>query len=128
METNQTQRGRVEILNICGHISSDEVHKLVKMLGALKATESKKVVLDLAVLKNLPTAVIGALIDLIRGLEQDAGRLIMAAPNPNVRVIFDRLGMSPMVTLTESVDEAVEMLQADEKEDPASSDSIPGLS
>ncbi len=113
METKATDRDGVRILKLAGHVSAPEVDALVAELGNLKEVPGGRVVLDMAVLKNLPTSLVGALISLIRQLEKVGGRLVLAAPNANVRVPLDRLGVAPMVAITESVDEAVEMLKGE---------------
>ncbi len=114
METESIDREGVRVLKLSGHISSSERDDLVAELGRFKDTPGSRVVLDMAVLKNLPTAVVGALIDLIRYLENAGGRLVLAAPDAGVRLVLDRLGVAPMVAITESVDEAVEMLKGQE--------------
>ena len=111
MQASSSEREGVRVLKLAGHVSASEVHVLLAELAGLKDAPGGRVVLDMAVLKNLPTAAIGGLIELIRALEQRGGRLVMAAPDAGVRVPLDRLGVSPMVTITESVDEAVEMLR-----------------
>lgn len=111
METQSTDRDGIRVVKISGHVSATEVDALVAELGNLKEVPGGRVVLDMAVLKNLPTSLVGALIELIRQLEKVGGRLVLAAPDANVRVPLDRLGVAPMVAITESVDEAVEMLK-----------------
>jgi anti-anti-sigma factor len=110
MQASTSDQQGVRVLQLSGHVSSSEVHALLAELAKLKDAPDGRVVLDVALLKNLPTAAIGGLIELIRALEQRGGRLVMAAPDSSVRVPLERLGVSPMVTITESVDEAVEML------------------
>ena len=118
MELKDTERDGIRVLKLTGHISASEVDSLVTGLGGLKESPEARVVLDMAVLKNLPTAVVGALIEIIRHVENAGGRLILAAPDANVRVPLDRLGVAPMVTITESVDEAVDMLKKGPAADP----------
>ncbi|MHC4914342.1 MAG: STAS domain-containing protein [Planctomycetota bacterium] len=112
METQVLDRGAVRVLKLSGHIASSEVDALIAEFNELKEVPGARCVLDMAVLKNLPTAIIGALIELIRHLETAGGRLVLAAPDATVRVPLDRLGVAPMVTITESTDEAVELLEA----------------
>ena len=109
MEIQSTDRDGIRVLKLSGHVSAPEVDALVVELGKLKEVPGGRVVLDMAVLKNLPTSVVGALIELIRQLEKAGGRLVLAAPDATVRVPLDRLGVAPMVAITESVDEAVDM-------------------
>jgi anti-anti-sigma factor len=114
METEVLERGSIRILKLSGHINSSEVDALIAEFNKLKDVPGARCVMDMAVLKNLPTAVIGALIELIRHLETAGGRLVLAAPDATVRVPLDRLGIAPMVTITESTDEAVELLESSE--------------
>ncbi len=111
MEADSSDRGEVRVLSIQGHVSASDIHVLVAKLGDMKETPSTRVVLDMTLLKNLPTAVMGALVDLIRSLENVGGRLALAAPGTGVRISLERLGIAPMVAMTESLDEAVNMLR-----------------
>jgi len=110
MEVEVNDRNGIRVLKLVGHVSASEVASLMEELGKLKEAPGARCVLDTSVLKNLPTSAIGTLIELIRHLEGAGGRLILAAPGASIRVPLDRLGVSPMVTITESVDEAVELL------------------
>jgi anti-anti-sigma factor len=110
MEVEVNDRNGVRVLKLVGHVAASEIPSLIEELGKLKEAPDARCVLDTSVLKNLPTSAIGALIELIRHLERAGGRLILAAPGATIRVPLDRLGVSPMVTITESVAEAVEVL------------------
>jgi anti-anti-sigma factor len=110
MEIASTQREGIRIIRLSGHMSASEVDKLVAEFAKLKGQPGVRVILDATVLWNLPTAAVGALVELLRHLENSGGRLVLAAPDANVRVPLDRLGVSPMLSITESLDEAVEML------------------
>ncbi len=117
METEVNHLNGIRALKISGHVAAPDVSELIEKLGQLKETPGARCILDTSLLKNLPTAVIGALIDLIRHLEGSGGRLVLAAPAATVRVPLDRLGITPMVRISESLDEAVEILTKDDRED-----------
>ena len=112
METTVADHNGIRVLQLSGHVGASDLDALIAELGKLKETPGGKAVLDMALLKNLPTAAIGALIELIRSLENVGGRMVLAAPDPRVRVTLDRLGVSPMVAITESLDEALAELAA----------------
>jgi anti-anti-sigma regulatory factor len=112
MKAERWEREGLRYLRLSGHVSAGETDVLVGEFAALGREAGARAVLDLALLKNLPTAVIGSLIALIRALEASGGRLVVAAPSATVLVPLDRLGVSPMVRITESVAEAEELLRS----------------
>lgn len=112
MKTETTTRDGVHILTVSDHVSSAEVESLVAQLGVIRGLGGSWVIIDLADLKNLPTAVIGALIAAIRELEDAGGRLVLASPNTHVRVTLDQLGVAPMVSITEGLNEALVLLKS----------------
>jgi anti-anti-sigma factor len=117
METETRDQDGVSILKLSGHVSASEIDALITELNNLKEAPGARCVLDTTLLKNLPTTVIGALMALIRHLEQAGGRLVLAAPDATVRVSLDRLGVSPMLAITESLDEATAILREEESSD-----------
>ncbi len=113
MEIEVTEHDGIRVLKLLGHVASSEVQELTEELAKLKEVPGGQCVLDTSVLKNLPTSVIGSLIELIRHLENADGRLVLAAPTATVRLPLDRLGVSPMVKITESLDEALDLLRSE---------------
>jgi anti-anti-sigma factor len=114
MEASVTEHDGIRVLKLVGHVAASEVQGLIEELAKLKEAPGGRCVLDTSVLKNLPTSVIGALIELIRHLENTGGRLVLAAPAATVRLPLDRLGVSPMLRITESLDEALDLLKSED--------------
>jgi anti-anti-sigma regulatory factor len=111
METESTSCGGILTMSLSGQVSAADVDVLVAELDGIQAGPGARVALDVQRLVNLPTAAIGALVDLVRRLEGAGGRMALAGPAAGVRVTLKRLGIAPMVTITDSLDEALELLR-----------------
>ena len=115
----QTREG-VIILGLSGRVRSSDVAVLMARLVQIKheaetnPAAPPRVVLDLAGLDNLPTAVVGALIEAIRSVESVGGRFALATPNQPVSVALDRLGVAQLVTTFDSVDKAVAAIRMED--------------
>jgi len=114
MRIETGNRGEVRVLTVLDHVSASDVDALTAELAKLKEPAGTRAVIDMTGLKNLPTAVLGRLIETVRALESTGGRLVLAGPNSNVRVALERLGLAPMMATTESLDAAVELLESGE--------------
>lgn len=116
MEIRKWQRGRVQVLDLSGRMTAGEAPKLEQQLAGLREPaepdEPRYVVLDVTALDNLPSAVVGALLETIRALEAAGGRLVLAGANEAVCLVLDRLGVSELVGRYDSLDEALAALSA----------------
>ena len=74
------------------------------------AAAPPRIVLEVSRLDNLPSAVVGSLLEAIRAIEAASGRLVLAGPQNALTVVLDRLGIGTLVTCFRSVDEAVKAL------------------
>jgi anti-anti-sigma regulatory factor len=101
----------IRVLKITGHVAPTDAPKLMAALERLSQAPRARCVLYTAGLRNLPTAVISAVLNLVRRLEQSGGRLVMAAPEASLRSHLDRLGIASMLGTAGSLDEAVEVLR-----------------
>jgi len=114
----QTREG-VIILGLSGRVRSSDVAVLMARLVQIKHEAETnpdvppRVVLDLAGLDNLPTAVVGALIEAIRSVESVGGRFALATPDRPVSVALDRLGVAQLVATFDSVDKAVAAIRVE---------------
>lgn len=122
MEIDTRKSNGITVLGLSGRVRSSEVAVLMARLARIKEEAEAgggappRVVLDLGGLDNLPTAVVGALIEAIRSVESVGGRFALASPDEAVRVALDRLGVAQLVTTYASTDEAVRALGADAPE------------
>lgn len=116
MEIKEDQRAGIRIVALSGRVSGADVSRLTEQLETLKNLarpgSPERVVLDVTALDNLPSAVVGALLEAIRALEGAGGRLVLAAPNAAIMVVLHRLGVNQLVASFKSLDEAVKALAA----------------
>ena len=101
MEIKEELRAAVRIVALSGRVSGAEVTRLTELFEELKnqarPEAPERVVLDVTALDNLPSAVVGALLEAIRALEGAGGRLVLAAPNAAITVVLHRLGVNQLV-------------------------------
>ena len=106
----------VEVLSVFGQVGGAEVPKLAREFQAIRTAASlgspAMVVCDLSALDNLPSAVVGSLMEAIRTVEAVGGRVVLAGPNHALNVVLDRLGIGQLVTCFKSRAEAVKALSA----------------
>ncbi|GEM_PF-2706337 len=104
----------VEVVAISGRVSGAEVPRLIAEFQAIGAgagpAAPPRIVLEVSRLDNLPSAVVGSLLEAIRAIEAASGRLVLAGPQNALTVVLDRLGIGTLVTCFRSVDEAVKAL------------------
>jgi anti-sigma B factor antagonist len=116
VEISKRQQAGIQVVALSGRVSGAEVPRLTEQLVELKdqarPEAPQRVVLDATALDNLPSAVVGALLEAIRALEGADGRRVLAAPNAAIKVVLERLGVSDLVTSFKSLDEAIKALAA----------------
>jgi anti-anti-sigma factor len=116
MDIARHKQSGIEVVTISGRVSGAEVPRLTGEFQAIRASAGlpppAKVVLDVAKLDNLPSAVVGSLVEAIRAAEAVGGRVVLAGPNHALNVVLDRLGIGQLVTCFKSRAEAVKALSA----------------
>jgi anti-anti-sigma factor len=116
MNVARQKIGRAEVVTISGRVSGSEAPKLAEEFQAIRTAASptapSRVVLDVTDLDNLPSAVVGSLVEAIRATEAAGGRLVLAGPNHALTVVLERLGIADLVTTFKSAAEAVQALGA----------------
>jgi serine phosphatase RsbU (regulator of sigma subunit)/anti-anti-sigma regulatory factor len=116
MEIVRRKVAGVEVVSLFGQVSGAEVPRLAGEFQAIRATTNlakpSKVVLDVSALDNLPSAVIGSLVEAIRALEAFGGRLVLAGPNHPLAAVLARLGIGELVSHFKTTEEAIQALAA----------------
>ena len=116
MEIARQKAAGVDVVTISGRVSGGEVPRLTEEFQTIRAAASptapSRVVLDVTALDNLPSAVVGSLVEAIRAIEAVGGRLVLAGPNHALVLVLDRLGVSDLFTTFKSAEEAVRVLSA----------------
>ena len=80
------------------------------LVGALKKIGDKgfrTLILDLAEIRYINSMGLGSLINLADGLAAKGGGLVLANPNPKVKVVFDLMGITQFFRIHKSVDAAI---------------------
>jgi anti-sigma B factor antagonist len=80
------------------------------LIGALKKVGDRglrTLILDLAEIRYINSMGLGSLINLADGLAAHGGGLVLAAPNPKVKVVFDLMGITQFFKMHKSVDAAI---------------------
>ncbi len=114
MEISKRKIAGVDVVSAFGQVSGAEVPKLAAEFQAIRAAASlvapSRVVFDAGALDNLPSAVIGALVEAIRALEAVGGRLVLAGAGHPLTATLKRLGVGELVTSFETAEEAIRAL------------------
>lgn len=97
----------------------DSEQKLIALLGSAPAESSRdqadgmRVVVDLSPLTYLSSAGLGVLLRLTQRVMESKGRIVFHSPQARVRQILDIAGLSMMLSLHSSEEDAVQHLRND---------------
>jgi len=82
------------LLTVKGFLDAHTYEELEKVLDELFDANSYKIVVDLSGLDYISSAGAGVFIGAIGTIQENDGNIILLKPSPNVREVFDLLGLS----------------------------------
>lgn len=110
--TTETLPGDITCIRLTGRLDNAGSQAIENPLAFATTTRAGKFVLDLSAVEFLASIGIRLLVTTARGQTQRGGRIVFAAPQPMVRKVLETTGIDKMITLTETLDEAVASLNA----------------
>ncbi|MFH0910063.1 MAG: STAS domain-containing protein [Planctomycetota bacterium] len=106
IQTERRENG-VVVVHLKGFLDAHTFEDLDEAIAALFEEGVYKVVADLSALDYISSAGAGVFIGALAEAQENGGNIILAAPLPNVREVFDLLGLSHILHMTGEVDTAV---------------------
>jgi anti-sigma B factor antagonist len=101
----------VVLLTIRGFLDAHTFEELEKTINDLFDGGSYKLAVDLSGLDYISSAGAGVFIGAIGTSQENNGNIILMKPSPNVKEVFDLLGLSQIFTFKDSREEAVKALR-----------------
>ena len=103
--------GGITQLTIRGFLDAHTFEDLEKTINDLFDQNAYRMVVDLSGLDYISSAGAGVFIGAIGTAQENDGNIVLVKPSPNVKEVFDLLGLSQIFTFKDSVDEALALLQ-----------------
>ncbi len=101
----------VVFLGVRGFLDAHTFEELEKAINDIFEEGIYKLVVDLAGLDYISSAGAGVFIGAIGTAQENDGNIILMKPSPNVKEVFDLLGLSQIFTFRDSRDEAAKALR-----------------
>ncbi|OGL46919.1 MAG: hypothetical protein A2W05_10445 [Candidatus Schekmanbacteria bacterium RBG_16_38_10] len=99
------------LLTVKGFLDAHTYEELEKVLDELFDANSYKIVVDLSGLDYISSAGAGVFIGAIGTIQENDGNIILLKPSPNVREVFDLLGLSQIFTFADTKESALNILK-----------------
>ena len=103
------QNGLVELI-VRGFLDAHTFEELEKTINDLFDQNHYRLIVDLSGLDYISSAGAGVFIGAIGTAQENEGNIILVKPSPNVKEVFDLLGLSQIFTFKENREDAVASL------------------
>jgi anti-sigma B factor antagonist len=97
----------VMFLTVSGFLDAHTFEELEKAIGELFDQNSYRLIVDLSKLDYISSAGAGVFIGAIGTAQENDGNIIIVKPSPNVKEVFDLLGLSQIFTFAENREAAL---------------------
>lgn len=104
-------RKDVCVLSLEGFLDAHTFEQLDTTISDLFEKGIYKVVADLKGVEYISSAGAGVFIGSLATAQESGGNIILLSPTPNVREVFDLLGLSQIFTILDNADEAMKAVE-----------------
>lgn len=101
----------IVLLTVRGFLDAHTFEELERTINDLFDQNHYKLVVDLSGLDYISSAGAGVFIGAIGTAQENDGNIILMKPSPNVKEVFDLLGLSQIFTFKDTREEAVTILK-----------------
>lgn len=101
----------VVLLTVRGFLDAHTYEELEKTVNEIFEAGTFKLAVDLSGLDYISSAGAGVFIGAIGTAQENDGNIILMRPSPNVKEVFDLLGLSQIFTFKDTREEAVKALR-----------------
>ncbi|MBI5366046.1 MAG: STAS domain-containing protein [Planctomycetes bacterium] len=106
INTQKLQNG-VMFITVSGFLDAHTFEEMERTINDLFERNSYRLVVDLSRLDYISSAGAGVFIGAIGTAQENDGNIILMRPSPNVKEVFDLLGLSQIFTFADDIDNAV---------------------
>lgn len=111
MQVNSENRAGVSIVKLSGELRSEDESRLSSELSRVTETESHQLVVDLAEVRFISSAGLGALVAIAARANTLGGRVILAGASPFVQGVLATTRLDRFFETAASVDDALALLR-----------------
>jgi anti-sigma B factor antagonist len=101
----------ITLLTVRGFLDAHTFEQLEKTIDGLFETGTYRIIVDLSALDYISSAGAGVFIGAVGKAQENDGNIVLMKPTPNVKEVFDLLGLSQIFTFKNTREEAVKALQ-----------------
>ena len=101
----------VFLLTVRGFLDAHTFEELEKTINDLFEGGNYKLIVDISGLEYISSAGAGVFIGAIGTAQENDGNIILMRPSPNVKEVFDLLGLSQIFTFKDNRDDAAAALK-----------------
>lgn len=112
MEVKVTEQDGIAILELVGRMDATTTPEFESTSQALLAAGQRKLLVDMTQLEYISSAGLRGILGLVKGVKSLSGKLAFCALSPMVAEVFRISGFSSILTVCDSRQDAVKMLQA----------------
>jgi len=94
------------VLSLAGFLDAHTFEQLDEAISSYFDEEKFKIVADLAGVEYISSAGAGVFIGSLTTAQESGGNIVLVNPTPNVREVFDLLGLSTIFNIVNTVEEA----------------------
>lgn len=102
--------GGVVLLRITGFLDAHTFEQLERQLRDIFDLGTFRLIVDLGELDYISSAGAGVFIEAIGTAQENGGNIVLLKPGPNVKEVFDLLGLSQIFTFKDTREEALKSL------------------
>jgi anti-anti-sigma factor len=102
---------RAALVTAKGFLDAQTATEFERRMGVLMDTGTFRVIMETSLLAFVSSAGVGAIMRFAKRLEQNDGGLAFLRPPPKILAVFDLLGLSRVLCIAETVEEAATLLR-----------------
>ena len=110
--STEMMEGGAALVSVRGYLDAHTFEQLDRALGELFQKKVFKIVMKLDELDYISSAGAGVFIGVFGRAQENHGDLVILEPSPNVREVFDLLGLSQIFKIVDDLPSAVKALQS----------------
>ncbi|MBI3269140.1 MAG: STAS domain-containing protein [Planctomycetes bacterium] len=105
--TTQKLQNGVMFITVSGFLDAHTFEEMERTINDLFERNIYRLVVDLSRLDYISSAGAGVFIGAIGTAQENDGNIILMRPSPNVKEVFDLLGLSQIFTFADDIENAV---------------------
>ena len=110
MKIIQSKKNGIVCITVKGRIEASLDKEFEKAIKEIIAGGPSRLLIDLSALDYLPSSVLRVILNAIKAIDQNSGRVVLCCLNGYVKEIFEVNHFEDTITITDSVESGMEAL------------------